>query len=589
MAFNPELGSTSPAVLLDNAERLDKLVNGDAATVPDRAGQPLDSWRKMQEDNATLVDETRQNLIPLGRQYMALADAQADIANIPVGATTYIRSPSDKALALEVINNGGVLEPTGRAMPSQQAVDEASDFANLALERVPEEKVMPALVPVVRDMAGNVPIYLENGELDAKAVTGSFSDKVAGKGTVIPTLAEMVQKEKISPQLVPLFKDDAGMVPVYLVDGRLAAKGIDSSFVDLVYAALIGLFQPNQKYTDARTAWRWRTEKSKYKLSVTSKLKVGFTGDSWTEKKAIPQMMANILYSEYSKAGEGWINFASANGDTLNGMSFNISGWTTYDASETTAAPTYGCALDGLCLYATGTAARITLNAVSATGLSIYYKDTTGTFRYTIDGGTPIVVTGAGTGNVTKVDITGLANGTHQLVIDLTGNTDTVVIYGVYATISSNGVEIQKFGNANITADGYTKVLGNISYFAQQLNPDIIFMIIGTNDYRLGRTLSNFYTALSAWVQAYKTALPDTALVLIAPPQCNASGSYPLSSYRDVMRQVANENHVEFFSLYDDFPAAYATANTYGLWNDALHLNNNGADFLSRQLYKYFL
>ncbi|MGF1061358.1 hypothetical protein ACQSC6_29750, partial [Klebsiella pneumoniae] len=90
---------------------------------------------------------------------------------------------------------------------------------------------------------------------------------------------------------------------------------------------------------------------------------------------------------------------------------------------------------------------------------------------------------------MTKVDVTGLSStGTHQLVIDLTGNTDTVVIYGVYASISSNGVEIQKFGNANITADGYTKVLSNISYFAQQLNPDIIFMIIGTNDYRLGRT-----------------------------------------------------------------------------------------------------
>ena len=583
--LNPPLGTTTPEIFLDNVKRADELVNGPAGTVNDRAGEPLDTWRQMMAKN----DEVRQNIIPLSKQYQTLAAAQADIANIPDGSTTYYRSADDSALAIEVMNVGGTLQPTGRKMPSQQAVDEASDSAKEALERVPEEKVMPALVPVVRDMAGNVPIYLENGELDAKAVTGSFSDKVAGKGTVIPTLAEMVQKEKISPQLVPLFKDDAGMVPVYLVDGRLAVKGIDSSFVDLVYAALIGLFQPNQKYTDARTAWRWRTAKTKYKLSVTSKLKVGFTGDSWTEKKAIPQMMANILYSEYSKAGEGWINFASANGDTLNGMSFNISGWTTYDASETTAAPTYGCALDGLCLYATGTAARITLNAVSATGLSIYYKDTTGTFRYTIDGGTPIVVTGAGTGNVTKVDITGLANGTHQLVIDLTGNADTVVIYGVYATISSSGVEIQKFGNANITADGYTKVLGNISYFAQQLNPDIIFMIIGTNDYRLGRTLSNFYTALTSWVQAYKAALPDTALILIAPPQCNASGSYPLSSYRDVMRQVANENHVEFFSLYDDFPAAYATANTYGLWNDALHLNNNGADFLSRQLYKYFL
>ncbi|HBQ6160695.1 SGNH/GDSL hydrolase family protein [Klebsiella pneumoniae] len=584
--LNPPLGTTTPEIFLDNVKRADELVNGPAGTVNDRAGEPLDTWRQMMAKN----DEVRQNIIPLSKQYQTLEAAQADIANIPVGSTTYYRSPDDSALAIEVMNVDGTLQPTGRKMPSQQAVDEASDSANLALERVPEETVMPALVPVVRDMEGKVPIWLKDGDFDTRGVTDEFSDKVAGKGTAIPAALAMLPSEVVSPQMVPLFRDLAGNVPVYLVDGRLAAYGVDSSLLNLIYAGLQGLFQPNMKFTDGRSAWRWRVAKSKYKLSVGAKLKVGFTGDSWTEKRAIPQMMANILYSEYSKAGEGWINFASANGDTLNGMSFNISGWTTYDASETTAEPTYGCALDGLCLYATGTAARITLNAVNATSLSIYFKDTAGVFRYTIDGGTPVVVTGAGTGNVTKVDVTGLSStGTHQLVIDLTGNTDTVVIYGVYASISSNGVEIQKFGNANITADGYTKVLSNISYFAQQLNPDIIFMIIGTNDYRLGRTLSNFYTALTSWVQAYKAALPDTTLVLIAPPQCNASGSYPLSSYRDVMRQVANENHVEFFSLYDDFPAAYATANTYGLWNDALHLNNNGADFLARELYNYFL
>ncbi|MCI8115109.1 hypothetical protein JQ740_25410, partial [Klebsiella pneumoniae] len=123
MAFNPELGSSSPEVLLDNAKRLDELTNGPAATVPDRAGEPLDSWRKMQEDNAALVDETRQNLIPLGRQYMTFADAQADIANIPEGSTTYYRSPDDSALAIEVMNVGGTLTATGRKMPSSQAVD----------------------------------------------------------------------------------------------------------------------------------------------------------------------------------------------------------------------------------------------------------------------------------------------------------------------------------------------------------------------------------------------------------------------------------------------------------------------------------
>ncbi|MGX3009922.1 hypothetical protein ACWJTP_27795, partial [Klebsiella pneumoniae] len=51
MAFNPELGSTSPAVLLDNAERLDKLVNGPELTEPDRAGVELDTWRGMMAKN----------------------------------------------------------------------------------------------------------------------------------------------------------------------------------------------------------------------------------------------------------------------------------------------------------------------------------------------------------------------------------------------------------------------------------------------------------------------------------------------------------------------------------------------------------
>lgn len=124
MAFNPELGSSSPEVLLDNAKRLDELTNGPAATVPDRAGEPLDSWRKMQEDNAALVDETRQNLIPLSRQYMTLAAAQADIENIPEGSTTYYRSPDDLHLAIEVMNISGTLEPTGRVMVSKLYIDE---------------------------------------------------------------------------------------------------------------------------------------------------------------------------------------------------------------------------------------------------------------------------------------------------------------------------------------------------------------------------------------------------------------------------------------------------------------------------------
>ncbi|EPB1714002.1 SGNH/GDSL hydrolase family protein, partial [Klebsiella pneumoniae] len=96
-------------------------VNGPAGTVNDRGGEPLDTWRQMMAKN----DEIRQNLIPLSKQYATLAAAQADIANIPVGSTTYYRSPDDSALAVEVMNVSGTLQPTGRRMPSQQSVDES--------------------------------------------------------------------------------------------------------------------------------------------------------------------------------------------------------------------------------------------------------------------------------------------------------------------------------------------------------------------------------------------------------------------------------------------------------------------------------
>ncbi|EIW9071165.1 TPA: GDSL family lipase, partial [Klebsiella pneumoniae] len=66
MAFDPPLGSTSPAVLLDNATRFDKLVNGPAATVPDRAGQPLDTWRQIVTMMLAAVTDAQNSITAIG-------------------------------------------------------------------------------------------------------------------------------------------------------------------------------------------------------------------------------------------------------------------------------------------------------------------------------------------------------------------------------------------------------------------------------------------------------------------------------------------------------------------------------------------
>ena len=154
MAYVPPVGQTTdPDIFLENVKRADRLVSGPAETVPDRGGEPLDTWRLMMAKN----DEVRQNIIPLSKQYMTLPAAQADIANIPEGSTTYYRSPDDSALAIEVINNGGTLEPTGRQMPSQQAIEQVKLLINYdAIE----------ILQSAYDEEGNVYLLLDEfGEL----------------------------------------------------------------------------------------------------------------------------------------------------------------------------------------------------------------------------------------------------------------------------------------------------------------------------------------------------------------------------------------------------------------------------------------
>lgn len=135
---NPVPSSAMPDIW-DNNATIDEFVNSPELTLTTRTGTERDTLAgiqkksddqrvQMAEDGTAVVEETRQNLIPLSRQYMTLAAAQADITNIPDGSSTYYRSPDDSALAVEVINNAGTLQPTGRKMPSQAAIQAVLDY-----------------------------------------------------------------------------------------------------------------------------------------------------------------------------------------------------------------------------------------------------------------------------------------------------------------------------------------------------------------------------------------------------------------------------------------------------------------------------
>ncbi|HBZ2899775.1 TPA: flagellar biosynthesis protein, partial [Klebsiella pneumoniae] len=168
----------------DNAERLDKLVNGSALTEPDRAGVNLDTWRGMMAKN----DEVRQNLIPLSKQYQTLAAAQADIANIPEGSTTYYRSPDDIALAIEVMNVGGTLQPTGRKMPSQEYVESVDEYVTTRLF----SEVLPGIPFLLQDEESGVIMFGEDsGATHVPGLSLKYGSDLVYSVTQIPGVAHV--------------------------------------------------------------------------------------------------------------------------------------------------------------------------------------------------------------------------------------------------------------------------------------------------------------------------------------------------------------------------------------------------------------
>ncbi|HBV6405965.1 TPA: flagellar biosynthesis protein, partial [Klebsiella pneumoniae] len=164
--------------------RLDKLVNGSALTEPDRAGVNLDTWRGMMAKN----DEVRQNLIPLSKQYQTLAAAQADIANIPEGSTTYYRSPDDIALAIEVMNVGGTLQPTGRKMPSQEYVEPVDEYVTTRLF----SEVLPGIPFLLQDEESGVIMFGEDsGATHVPGLSLKYGSDLVYSVTQIPGVAHV--------------------------------------------------------------------------------------------------------------------------------------------------------------------------------------------------------------------------------------------------------------------------------------------------------------------------------------------------------------------------------------------------------------
>ena len=109
----------------DNNRVQDGILNSSELEVETRTGDKTPTWRGVLKQNADAIKETQDSITILGLPFATLADAQAaaDAGKIPVGAVTWTRSSDDDSLADECINNGGIVETTGRIMASKEYID----------------------------------------------------------------------------------------------------------------------------------------------------------------------------------------------------------------------------------------------------------------------------------------------------------------------------------------------------------------------------------------------------------------------------------------------------------------------------------
>ena len=111
----------------DEAAGLAATSNGQFFQVPQGSGSFVSF--KLFKNNNGVAEEVAQvpgsaAITGTIRDFPTLASAQADAdaGNIPVGSTAYYRSTDDGAMAIEVVNNDGTLQPTGRKIPSYDSI-----------------------------------------------------------------------------------------------------------------------------------------------------------------------------------------------------------------------------------------------------------------------------------------------------------------------------------------------------------------------------------------------------------------------------------------------------------------------------------
>jgi lysophospholipase L1-like esterase len=188
----------------------------------------------------------------------------------------------------------------------------------------------------------------------------------------------------------------------------------------------------------------------------------------------------------------------------------------------------------------------------------LHYIGSSGSVRYSTDGGATWVSTIALTGAGALTTALTLPATAHSLVLEVV--TGPVQICGVDLRSTAAGVRVHKLGSTGSTAAQWATT--NNASALTALGPDLVTVLLGTNDQGGSRTASQFSADLATITARIKTALPQADILFICPCENNrVANTFPMTAYAAEMEKVALLNKAAYINLQYSFgttPAEYA-------------------------------
>lgn len=345
-------------------------------------------------------------------------------------------------------------------------------------------------------------------------------------------------------------------------------------------------------FSEGAHLWGFSSKAARLLNAESVTVRIAMIGDSWTAKKDIPEALIGKLAEVYPIGGSGWLQpymgtFLCVSPVTRD----SYAGWTEYDITEdVSASHPYGP--DGFRIDCSDTSGVVSWSGISAATLNIYYRDTTGTFRHRVDGGSWVTVTGAGTNGPAKSTIAGLLTSTtHTLEIDTTGNTGTVSLFGVHAT-GIKGVEVVRFGNGGSDSVQMASVCDTATaiYILADIAPDVVHITLGTNDCMRPSVIDGptYRAAINTLITAWGKHNSNSGVLIIVPPDNGgASKTTPLTDYAAEAIAIHDATGPDFMDCTRLW-SSYANESSAGVWLDTFHLNVAGAKKLANQAFHRF-